>query len=78
MIRNMFLALILFVSIIGVVSVDAQNTNGFCEISDVEPDQEGNQCGYLPFGDFDITINGQPLTTAQEQLFCQFIGGYTK
>ena len=73
--KTIFLALLLFVSVIGLTRVDAQSTNGFCELDDIDPDQAGDQCGYLPFSEFDITINGQPLTAAQEQMFCQFIGG---
>ena len=54
-------------SLVSSVFVLAQSSPGFCQIENEE------SCQYIPFDT--ITINGQALTNAQEQMFCGFNGG---
>ncbi len=65
--RNIILSLVLLFTLVNIGLVSAQETGGYCEVDN------GDSCQYIPFGE--ITLNGNPLTEAQERAFCGFIGG---
>lgn len=65
-------SILLFIAVVfSLVSsvVLAQENNGYCQYT------ANDECRYFAFDDIDITVNGQPLTQQQEQMFCEFIGG---